>query len=388
MRILSLLKKNIRLQIRDYWAFLITVSFGAFFVGIYWLITAGFPSYFNVLVVNNDKGIIEKNINYGKSFIEMCNTDQRILETMHIKLITSIDSGKAILKKRDADAMVMLPEDFSQSIENVIDTAINDTIIPNVHFLGEKSNTRYLVGVITSYTAIDAYIKYLTKAKEPWKMVETFIDEEKIKRSDFELQIPGILILSVIMLLFSAGMLIIRDVEDKSLDRLKITKMTVFDYVSGVTLTQVFVGVISVLSSYFLAILFGFRSLGSISSVIVICMIAFIGIIGITFIVVSFCKNATIFVVAGQFPLFILIFFSGAMIPIPRNPMFYIFENGICWNDFLPVGMSVTALNGVFNDGKSIFDLNFQLIFSLIISVVYLIIGLYLFNNKHLRLKS
>jgi len=140
MKILSLLKKNIILQIRDYWALLITISLGPFFVGIYWLITAGFPSYYNVLVVNNDKGIVEKNINYGNSFVEMCNTDQRILETMHIKLITSVDSGKATLKKRDADAMVVIPEDFSQTIDNSIDTAKHDTVVPKVHFMGEKSN--------------------------------------------------------------------------------------------------------------------------------------------------------------------------------------------------------------------------------------------------------
>jgi ABC-2 type transport system permease protein len=382
MKILSLLKKNIILQIRDYWALLITVLLGPFFVFIYWLLTAGFPSFYNVLVVNNDKG------EYGNSFIEMCQTDQRIFETMHLKLISTVDSGKQILKKRDADAMIVFSEDFSHKIENEIDTTIIDTIIPNVHFYGEKSNTRYLVGVITSYTAIDAFIKYLTNAKEPWKMEETFIDEEKIKRSDFDLQIPGILILSIIMLIFSAGMLIIRDIEDKSLQRLKLTKMTIFDYISGVTLTQVLVGVISVISTYILATMFGFQSLGSMSSVIIICMVAFIGVIGVTFIVVSFCKNATIFVLAGQVPLFILIFFSGAMMPIPRNPLFHILGNGICWNDLLPVGMTVISLNSVFNDGKSIFELNFQLIFSLIISATYLIIGLYLFNKKHLKLKG
>jgi ABC-2 type transport system permease protein len=190
------------------------------------------------------------------------------------------------------------------------------------------------------------------------------------------------------MLLFSAGMLIIRDIEDKSISRLKLTKMTVFDYVSGVTFTQILVGIVSVISTYFLATLFGFRSSGSIGSVIVICMVAFIGIIGMTFIVVSFCKNATIFVIAGQFPLFVLVFFTGAMMPMPRNALFNVFGNGICWNDFLPVGMSVTSLNAVFNDGKSIFDLKFPIIYSFIISALYLVIGLYLFHKKHLRLKS
>ena len=77
-----------------------------------------------------------------------------------------------------------------------------------------------------------------------------------------------------------------------------------------------------------------------------------------------------------------------SMIPIPRNPIFHILGNGICWNDFLPVGMSVTSLNNIFNDGKSILDLNFQFIFTITISLIYLIIGLYLFNKKHLKLKS
>jgi len=380
MKILSLLKKNLLLQIRDYWALIITVVLGPFFVFIYWMILIGLPSYYNILVINNDKGA------HGKLFVEMCQTDNRIFETMHIKLISSVDSGKQTLKKRNADAMIILPENFSQTIENLI--AQTDTVVPKVHFMGEKSNTRYLVGVITSYTSVDAYIKYLTKAKEPWTMVETFIDEEKIKRSDFDMQVPGIIILSVIMLLFSAGMIIIRDIEDKTLQRLKLSKMTIFDYISGVTLSQVIVGIISVLLTYLIAAMLGFKSLGTVSSLIIVCTVAFIGIIGITFIVVSFCRNATIFVLAGQVPLFILIFFSGAMMPIPRNPMFEIYGNGVCWNDLLPTGMSITALNAIFNDGKSVFELSFPLIYSGIISLGYFVAGLYLFNKKHLKLES
>lgn len=388
MKILSLLKKNIILQIRDYWALLITLSLGPFFVVIYWLITMGFPSYYNILVVNNDKGIEGKNINYGKDFIQMCDTDRRIIETMHIKLISSIDSGKVILKKRNADALIMIPENFSQVIQSKYDSLLTDRLKPEIYFYGEKSNTRYLVGVITSYTAIDEYIKYLTNETSPWNMVETFIDEEKIKRSDFELYVPGIFVLSIVMLLFSAGMIIIRDIEDKSIYRLKLTKMTVFDYVSGVTLTQILVGIISVVSTYVVAMFFGFRSLGTVFPVIAVSIIAFLGIIGITFIVVSFCKNATIFVIAGQFPLFILIFFTGAMMPIPRNPLFYIANNGICWNDFLPGTLAVTSLNSIFNEGSGIDQIGFQLIFGLLIAIIYLITGLYLFYKKHLKLQN
>lgn len=378
MSIFSLFKKNIILQVRDYWALLITISLGPFFVFIYWLITAGFPSYYNVLVVNNDQG------NYGQAFIEACQADPRMAETMHLKPAPSVATGKEMLKKRDADALIELPATFSQNIMRQQGTG--DTVAPVVRFYGEKSNIRYLVGAITAYTAADAFIKSHTGARDTWKMEETFIDEEKIKRSDFELQVPGILILSVIMLLFSAGMLMMRDIEDQSLLRLRLTPMTALDYAGGVTLAQVLTGVVSVMLTWWAATLFGFHGLGSIFSVVVICLVAFIGIIGLTFMIVSFCKNSTVFVIAGQFPLFILVFFSGAMMPVPRHPLFHLWGNAVCWNDLLPTGMSVIALNGVFNDGKSITDLSFPLSFSLMLSVLYFVAGIYFFNRNHRRL--
>lgn len=377
MSIFSLFKKNIILQVRDYWALLITISLGPFFVFIYWLITAGFPSYYNVLVVNNDQG------NYGQAFIDACCTDPRMAETMHLKPAPSVATGKEMLKKRDADALIELPTTFSQNIMRQQEAG--DTVTPVVRFYGEKSNIRYLVGAITAYTAADAFIKDHTGTRDAWKMEETFIDEEKIKRSDFELQVPGILILSVIMLLFSAGMLMMRDIEDQSLLRLRLTPMTAFDYAGGVTLAQVLTGVVSVVLTWWAATLFGFHGLGSIFSVVVICLVAFIGIIGVTFMVVSFCKNATVFVIAGQFPLFVLVFFSGAMMPVPRHPLLHLWENAVCWNDLLPTGMSVVALNGVFNDGKSVADLSFPLFFSLVLSVLYFVVGIYFFNQKQLK---
>lgn len=383
MKIYSLIKKNILLQLRDYWTLLITVLLGPFFVFIYWMISVGFPSYYNVIVLNQDRGI--EKINYGKSFLELCKSDPRISETIQIKTIDSIEKGKMILKKRDADVMLVLPENFSSNIERAI---LSSKVKPEIYFYGEKSNTRYLVGVITSYSIIDSFIKSITKATDPWKMIEYFVDEEKVKRSDFEFYIPGILILSIIMLFFSGGMIVIRDIEDQSIFRLKLTKMNVFDYAIALGVTEILVGIISVILTFGFASLLGFRNLGSFFSLIVVCSIVFIGIVGVTFIIVSLCKNATVFVIAGQIPLFVLIFFTGAMIPIPRNPFFYIFNHGVCWNDFLPATLAVTTLNSIFNDGQSLPNLITPLSLLLIVSIFYLTIGLYLFQKKHLELKD
>ncbi len=377
MKTLSLFKRNLILQWRDYWSLLITISLGPFFVIIYWMISVGFPSYYNVLIVNLDKG------KYGDLFIQNSSSDERTKETVHIQKIESVEQGKSILKKRDADVLLVIPENFSSEIETAISKL--DTR-PEVFFYGEESNTRYLVGVITSFSIVDSFIKLQTKAKDPWTMKEFFIDEEKVKRTDFELSIPGIFILSIIMLLFSAGMIIVRDIEDHTMNRLKLTKMNIYDYAIAITLTQVLVGAVSVLLTLGLAEVLGFRMVGSFSSILIVFCITFIGIIGIAFIIVSFCRNSSVFVIVGQFPLFILIFFTGAMIPIPRNPIFYVLDHGVCWNDFLPATLAVTSLNRIFNDGLSISEILTPVILLALISLFYFLIGITLFKKRHLDL--
>ena len=387
MKIISLIRKNLILQIRDYWALLITLSLGPFFVVIYWMITAGFPSYYNILVINEDKGVTAA-VNHGREFIKLCRADARTLETIHVKEIRSVAEGKKILKNRDADAMILFPENFSTSLSAIGGQGAKEPVRPRVLFFGEKTNTRYLVGAITVYSALDGYVKYVTRAVNPWDMVEKFIDEEKSKRTDFEAVIPGLFVLSIIRLLFTAGMVIIRDIEEKSLNRLILSKMTVFDYISGITVSQVIIGILCVVSTAAVATAFGFRNTGSLWSIITVCVITFIGVIGITFMVVSFCKNATVFVLAGQFPLFILIFFSGAMIPIPHNALFTVAGHGVAWNDFLPVTPSVIALNKIINDGKNLSDILYELSLLSMLSILYLSAGVILFRDRHLRLKG
>jgi ABC-2 type transport system permease protein len=199
-------------------------------------------------------------------------------------------------------------------------------------------------------------------------------------KSEFDIYAPGIFIFSIVMLILSASLGIIRDVEDKTFLRLKLSKMTVFDYLIGNTLVQWFIGVISFGLTIGLAILLGFNSQGSILLVLMVCSLTILSIIAICLILVAFCKNATMVMIVGNFPLFILMFFTGSMFPMPRSELF----SGFALNDLLPPTHAVVALNKIFTFGAGFDDILYETGMLVVLVIFYYTIGVILFNKKHL----
>jgi ABC-2 type transport system permease protein len=164
--------------------------------------------------------------------------------------------------------------------------------------------------------------------------------------------------------------------------------MTVFDYLAGLSITQIFIGIIAMIITFLTARAFGFRSEGSLLAAAIIGLLCIVSIIGITLIVVAFCKNSTAVLTFGNFPLFILMFFSGSMLPISHNALFTIGDRAIAWNDFLPPTHAVIALNKIFSMGKGIGDVLYEIAALIFLSVVYFAIGMVLFKKRHLTMSK
>jgi ABC-2 type transport system permease protein len=182
------------------------------------------------------------------------------------------------------------------------------------------------------------------------------------------------------MLILSASLSIIRDVEDKTMIRLKLTNMTVFDYLIGNTIVQWLIGILSFGLTYWLAVQLGFNSQGSAFLVLLVCSLTILSIIAICLILVAFCRNATMVMIVGNFPLFILMFFTNSMFPLPRNEIL----SGYALNDILPPTHAVNALKKIFTYGAGIKDIAYEIIMLVILTVLFYSIGIYLFKKKHI----
>lgn len=373
MRIIAIIRKAMIMQLRDYWALLLTVLSAPFFIFVYFILTGGSSSTYTVNYLYEDT----VDLNDVKSrLVNELNSVRYANGKSVLKIAETKDTAtvKTYIKNRKVDLLVVIPEGFADSLKSG-GTA-------SFLIFGEASNPKYSIGLIFTMTGIESLVKTFSKKKPLYTFHEKLMGNSSAK-SEFDVYAPGIFIFSIIMLILSASLSIIRDVEDKTMIRLNLTRMTVLDYLIGNTFVQWVIGVISFGLTFWLAVVLGFNSEGSALLVLLVCSLTILSIIAVSLIMVAFCKNATSVMIVGNFPLFILMFFTGSMIPFPRNEI----VAGYAFNDILPPTHAVIALNKIFTFGAGIKEISHEIIMLIILTVLYYTAGLYLFRKNHL-LKS
>jgi ABC-2 type transport system permease protein len=358
------------MQIRDYWALLLTILSAPFFILVYFIMTGGGSTSYNINLLYEDRSGNE----IKNQFVQELNSvkyanGKPVLKVSEIKDTLSV---KSLIKNRKVDVLVIIPQGFTDSLKN--------SNAPDFFIYGDASNPKYSIGIIFTFTGIESLIKSYSGKKPLYTFHEKLMGNSEAK-SEFDVYVPGIFVFSIIMLLLSASLSIIRDVEDKTMIRLKLTKMTVFEYLTANTIVQWMIGVLSFGLTYWLAVLLGFNSQGSFLCVLLICSLAILSIIAVCLILVAFCKNATSVMIVGNFPLFILMFFTGSMIPLPRNEI----VAGFAFNDLLPPTHAVIALNKIFTFGAGFREISYEILMLILLTIGYYTIGIWLFRKKHLQ---
>jgi ABC-2 type transport system permease protein len=370
MRITAIIKKALIMQFRDFWALLLTLLSAPFFILVYFLMTGGSTTTYNIQYQYSDP---TDSLSIRNRLVSELNAVKYADGKTALKVSYAKDTASVndLIKNRKVDLFLLIPSGFADSLRTGNP--------PDFTIFGEASNPKYSIATIFTLTGIESLIKKLSGNKPLYNFQEKLMGNSLVK-SEFDIYAPGIFIFSIIMLILSASLSIIRDVEDKTMIRLKLTRMTVFDYLLGNTLVQWIIGVISFGLTLWLAVILGFNSKGSIFLILLVCSLAILSIIAISLILVAFCKNATMIMIVGNFPLFILMFFTGSMIPLPRNEIFA----GFAINDILPPTHAVLAMNKIFTFGAGIKDIGYELIMLTILTFVYYSIGVYFFRKNHL----
>jgi ABC-2 type transport system permease protein len=372
MKILAIIRKALIMQMRDFGALLLTILSAPFFILVYYAMTSGGSTTYSVLYHDADRN---GSVEIRKQLMDELNAVTYNSGEKSLILTETQDTAaaKTLIKNRKADVLLVIPEGFSDSLKTAH--------APNFQVYGEASNPKYSIGLIFSITGLESMVRKYSQNKPLYTFDEKFMGNS-LAKSEFDIYVPGIFIFSIIMLILSASLSIIRDVEDKTMLRLKLTRMTVLDYLVGNTLVQWLVGIISFGITLWLAKALGFNSAGSLWLVLLVCSLTILSVIAISLILVAFCKNATMVMIVGNFPLFILMFFTGSMLPLPRHEIF----TGFALNDLLPPTHAVIAMNKIFTYGSSLNDISYELIMLSVLTVVYYLLGVVLFRKRHLNI--
>jgi ABC-2 type transport system permease protein len=176
-----------------------------------------------------------------------------------------------------------------------------------------------------------------------------------------------------------------REVEDGTLRRLQITRMTAFDLLGGTSLTLIIVGVIAELLALVTAMALGFRSYGPLWVAVLVGVATSVSVIGVGMIVAAFSKTVSQAFVIANFPLGVFMFLSGAVFPMPSVTLFEIAGQPIALCDFLPPRHAVIALNKIMTLGSGLDEVGYELVSLVVLSVLYFAIGTRIFQRRHLR---
>jgi ABC-2 type transport system permease protein len=388
MKLLSVIKKSTKEQIRHFWIFFLTVSMAPFFIVVYYLINEASKPHYDLLILNQDKGIevLSEKLNYGDLLIEGI----RIVEngTFDIPLTVRVIDNKSNaikqLKDKKADALVIIPEDFSSCVYDLTHAKGNRSI--SIEFLGDLTNINYVVSAVWANEIINELVYKATQIPRPVEIIETGLGVSG-NIHDFDLYVPGILILSVIMLMFSATIAIITEVENKTIIRLKLSKISALEFLSGVSLVQVAIGIISVLLTLVVAVSLGFDYSGSFALLILLVVLTSISIIAFSLIVAAFTKTVNEVLIVGNFPLFLFMFFTGAAFPMKGKVLFSFGGYPITIQGLMSPTHSILALNKILIMNMGLKDILPEIIALITITMIYFFIGVWAFRRRHMKVE-
>lgn len=378
--------KSIREQIRDYWILLLTISLAPFFVFMYYMMVEVETLEFNIILINQDEGIFsgDQPINLGDSLIYYMQQASMTPETSMLQYAEQDERSEGInlLQEGKADVMVVIPRQLSLKLLNPENAESTGTLL---ELVGDVSEMQYIIGAVWSEELINQFIREASGISLPIGWKETTLGYSG-QRTTFELYVPGMMILAVIMMIFSASAAIVREPEAKTLERLKISNLSALEFLGGISLIQVIIAIISLLLTILVAVSMGYTLLpGTFWFIMLVAFLTSLSMIAFSLIVAAICRSIKDVAIIGTFPLFILMFFTGAAFPISGGTLFTLAGITFHINDILSPTWAVDALNKVLIKGQEIKETIPDLTMILVLTLAYFMIGVWAFRRRHMR---
>jgi ABC-2 type transport system permease protein len=252
-----------------------------------------------------------------------------------------------------------------------------------ITYCGDISSPNYLVAAVLAINGLSAYTAAAAQQPAPIDLVEKPLGGSGAKR-DLDLALPGLFVFALILLIFPTAMALARESDSGYLRRLQLTRMTALDLLGGLSLTQVLIGIVAVLMTCGAALLIGFRSQGPLWVAILVSIIACFAVIGVGLLTACFARSVTEALILGNFPMMVLMFFSGAMMPIPKVILFSVGDTAVGLWDWLPTTHAASVMNKVLGIGVGIDQVLYEIVMLSVLSAVYFALGVFFFARRRL----
>lgn len=387
MKTISIILKSLKEQLRSYWILLLTLLMGPFFIFVYFLIIQGSEPHYKVLLLNNDQGVSVSgdNINYGDSLISYM--EHSFSDMTSLSFTAEVVSGRDVSAERvmagRAEAMIIIDSAFSVAIES---RRGGDTLaVPSAEITGDLTSAGYMISAVWSGEIINNYLLHVTHSPRILDVRETALGRSATAGS-FDLMVPGLLIISIIMLMFTASIAFVSEVENKTILRLRLSHISATEFLTGIGVVQMLIGLVSIFLSLLTAVLLGFTYTGSLAALVIIASLTSLSIIAFSLIIAAVTKSAGEVLVAGNFPMFLFMFFTGAAFPLNARTLFTIGGYPISLQGLMSPAHAISALNKTLVMNMGLRSVIPEMTAIVILTIVYFLAGGIMFRRRHLKL--
>jgi ABC-2 type transport system permease protein len=385
MRIVAFLEKTFLENLREWKILILTLAFAPFFVYLmYGYFGAAAPAY-NLLVDNRDVVDAGSNAAQGgargllRAWREARHPDGK--PVFDVAEVRDLGVARARVRNRDADLLVEIPAGFSRRLAEFRRLA-GGTPARLVNTADEKNVRGSMAMALSDYVAY-TYAAKVTAAALPLEVAVLPLGTARPLR-DFDLYVPALLVLAIILVLFTAAASLIKEVDQGTMTRIMLSRLGTWELLAAVSINQVLIGAVALALAYGAALTCGYRSEGSLPLLLAVGVLTTLSVVAISVLTAAFLTSIFELLTVGVFPFFVLMFFSDCMFPLPKIRMLEIAGNTLYVNDVLPTSLCVRAFNKILNFGAGPAGVSFELGAILVLTAGYFALGTWLFRRRHM----
>lgn len=294
----------------------------------------------------------------------------------NIGYIDNTQSAEAALKDKSAVIFVTLN---------------GQSDIPDLHLRGDALNMQYYRASAILGSMARRYYDQKSGQSELFQLDEQSLSHRsaslagiKGPQTTFDLYAPGIIVFAILMLIPQTAMLVSREIRWKTLRRLRLTQLSAFDLLAGISLSQFIMAFFQVLVVFIAASWMGFHNQGSFWLAVLVGMTLSFSAIGMGLLVAGFIENDSQAANVGATISMLQVFLSGAFYQLPPMTMFTLAGHQIDVFDIFPATHSFLALQQVLTYGDGLPQIAFRLGASILLSLLYFGIGVVIFQKRQM----
>ncbi|MDD4923816.1 MAG: ABC transporter permease [Dehalococcoidales bacterium] len=362
MRFWSLFKRNIKETSRDALALGFLLAFPLVFMLLFGVAFGGdMSASYGIGIVDNDRSEV------SQAFIDEALPATSVL---HVSKYSDTDSALEALRLGNISSYVVIPEGFGEQVALLWQKASGDIVLYITYDESNLSVSSNIISIVNSVTRSYAGIEIpITINTNPINI------ESKITQMDFIA--PGIIVFGLLIMIPTAGRIMLRDKESRFLHRMMTTPTRPWEFIASYSCSMTIIAIIQIILFILLGWLFGMDIIGNIWLAFAIFALTGICSIGIGMVVASLAKSEN----QGE-PLSWLFSMPLAMLSGVWFTSDFLPSYIRTFADLFPYSHAVNASRAVITRGVGMEAISGDFWFLVIWSVVIFIIGTFLFQRS------